>query len=339
MAPLGVTVGPATVHEVTSAEWDEAVSRSPQGTVFHLSAALDVLAEHAGATLHRLAAFKGQELRGIVPLFELDRGPLTTVFSPPPKLGVPYLGPAMVNCEKLKRRKHERTNRALVEGTLDWLRNECAPSYIHLETTPAYTDLRPFTWNDFSVRPRYTYELDLTAGADGVLASFHRDLRSNITRHEASDYDVFEGGDEAIEFVVEQVRERFAAQGESYALEPSYVTDLYRALGPDRFRPYVGSCDGEWLGGVIVPSFDGQIRYWQGGGKPSTDLPINDLIHWQVIRDAIDRGMVAYDLTGANRPRIARYKAKFNPALVPYYEVEWGTRTMTALARLYRTFR
>ena len=42
--------------------WNGYVAQSPQGTLCHEYEALEVQADHAGATLHPLIGYKGQEL-------------------------------------------------------------------------------------------------------------------------------------------------------------------------------------------------------------------------------------------------------------------------------------
>lgn len=325
------------VTDRSSVDWDDHVERSGMGTVFHCSAALDVFEAHADATVHSLVGYKGQEVVGLFPVFELRKGPVSTVFSPPPRLGIPALGPVSTNYRKLKRKKRDLRNKRFVDGCLDWLGDEIGPRYTHVETMPPYDDVRPFKWAEYDVSPRFTYELDLTPGKEAVFEGFKGNLRSHIRRHE--DYEVFEGGVDAIEFILEQVRARFEAQDKSYEITTDYVADLYEALPDGQLRPYIGSYDGEWLGGVIVPSLDDRMFYWQGGGKPDASVPINDLIHWYVIQDGIDRGVETYDLTGANTYRISKYKAKFNPDLAPYYEIEHGTRTMNVASDIYRKLR
>lgn len=339
VTPLGITVKRVTDDELSAAEWDDAIERSPHGTVFHRSSLLAVLATHSGGTLHRLAAFKGQELRGLFPVFELSRGPVTTGFSPPPQLGVPYLGPVLVNGGKLKRRKYERTNRALVEGTLDWLRDERSPSYIHVETGPAYGDIRPFAWNEFDVRPRYTYVVDLTPDIETIEQSFSQSLRRYTARRGETEFEIEEGGEAEIKFVYEQTRARYEAQGKAYDVPLDYLLDQYRQLPAGTFRPYVATHDGDRVTGILVLQGGETVYFGEGGGKPDVDLPVNDQLHWVIMTEAKKRGLATYDLQGANTPRICDYKAKFNPELAPYFEAEWGTRTMRVVSDLYRRLR
>jgi len=321
------------------ASWDDHVARSPMGTAFHRLAVLRVLEAHSDSTLSPLVGYKGQEVVGLFPLFELSKGPVSTVFSPPPRLGVPTLGPVLTNYRKLKQRKRDRLNRRFVEGVLDWAADAIGPKYTHVETSVHYGDARPFLWREFDVTPKYTYEVDLSGGPDEVLGRFKSDLRSNVRGHDDADYRITRGGTDAIEFIIGQVRERYEAQDKTFPVDAAYVKDLYEAFPEGDLEPYVGEVDGVRESGIIVPRLGDRAHYWQGGVKPETSVPINDLIHWRIITDAIEDGVETYDLVGANTQRIATYKSRFNPTLAEYYEIERGTRTMNMASGVYRRLR
>jgi hypothetical protein len=319
--------------------WDDIVTRSPQGTPFHRRAALEVMAEHSGTTPHSLVGYKGQEPVGLLPMFELSKGGLTALFSPPPRLKVSYQGPVLVNLEKLKRRKREDRTTRFVDGCLETLEEELTPNYTHVRCGSRYIDARAFAWNGFDVRSRYTYVVDLTPGPDALIDEFSSDARRNVRNGHDDRYEIFEGGAETIERIVEQVRARHEAQGEPYPVSTAFVTDLWRALPEGTVRPYGCTVDGEFAGGMITLESGDTVYRWQGGAKPESDLPVNDLVDWRIIRDAAERGLTRYDLVGANERSISRYKAKFAPHLEPYAEMESGTLLVRAARRLVTTVR
>jgi hypothetical protein len=318
------------------ATWDDRVERARHGTAFHRRGALDVLADHAGATVHHLVGYKGQEPVGLFPVFELSKGPISGAFSPPPDLRVPYLGPALLNMDKLKQRKAERRFRRFVDGCFEWLRGEVNPWYLHVRTDHGFADVRPFKWNDCTVTPTYTYVVDLTPGPEDLLMRFSSDARSNVREGREADVDVAERGPEAIDRIVDQVRARYEAQDIAYHVSADFVADLHEALPAGELRPYTCRADGEFVGGMLVVEHGDAVARWQGGVKTdATDLPVNDLLDWQVMTDAMDRGVTAYDLVGAENRRISGYKSKFAPDLSPFYTVEGGPRPMRFAASLH----
>ncbi|OTF01690.1 GNAT family N-acetyltransferase [Halorubrum sp. SD683] len=329
--------------EVTTTDdaerWNELLTDTPRATGFHHAAALSVLERHTGATCHRLVGYKGEEPVGVFPVFTTRKGPVTVAVSPPPNVKLPYLGPRMLDRQPLKRRRAEKRNRRFVDACLEWLEAEHDPAYTSIRTTPGYDDVRPFLWQEYDATLRYTYVVDIDREPDELLSAFSTDARKNVTDEYDVGYEIGEGDADDLDRIVEQVRERHAEQGESFELGSDLVRDLYESLPEGVIRPYVCRIDGSFTGGFVNVEFGGRGICWIGGAKPSVDLPVNDLLDWNYITEAKERGVESYDLAGANNPRIARFKAKFAPELVPYYALEEGSRTMTTLTKLYGSLR
>ncbi|MFC7068821.1 GNAT family N-acetyltransferase [Halobaculum lipolyticum] len=320
--------------------WNGYLDHARTPTPFHRAESLAALARAADARLHRLGGFKGQEPVGVFPVFELERGPVTGVFSPPPDLKVPYLGPSLVvRGSRPKRRRLERQHHEFVERALDHLAATVDPSLVHLRTPPGYEDVRPFSWRAYDVDPRYTYVVDLSRDADDLLASFSSDARRNVTDDYDVDYTIDVGGPAEIRTIVERTAARYAEQGEPFPVEPDFVVDLYEALPEGMVRPTVCRVDGDVVAGTICIEGYGTAIRWLGSAKPAGDLPANDIIDWRYCRAAADRGVTAFDLAGANNQRIAEYKAKFSPDLVPYYRLKCCSRTMDVAVSLYNKLR
>ena len=331
----GIEVRPA------DGNWDDYVERSEQGTAFHREAFLDVVADHADATLHRLVGFKGQEPVGVFPVFELTKGFTTAVFSPPPDLGLSQMGPALLNLDKLKQRKRETRTRRFLEGCLSWIDERLDPSFVHVRSHYRYEDYRPFAWNGFDITPRYTYVLDLEPGPDALMDGFSSDARRNVRRADETDVVITERGRDAIGEIVSHLQDRHDAQDVHYPVDPGFVADLDRALPEGQVRTYVASVDGDYVGGMVTLEDETTVFRWQGGARPKGDasLPVNDLLDWRIITDAVDRGRTRYDFVGANTPHLCEYKSKFGPDLVSYAVAERSTTTMRMVSRLYRSLR
>ncbi|PSP94110.1 GNAT family N-acetyltransferase [Halobacteriales archaeon QS_4_62_28] len=314
--------------------WNGLVDQSPNTNVFHRAEALQLQAQHAGATLHPLVGFKGQEPVGIWPLFELKKGPFTAVFSPPPPLWIHRLGPAMVNMEKLKQRKMDRRTRDFVDGCLQWLTDNCGPKYVRVTTEVSFRDVRPFEWNDADVTPAHTYVVDLTPEKEELLMTFSSDARKNA-RTADDEYTIELGDPTDVDRIIEQVQARYRAQGKAFNFPTGFARDLAAELPEGRIRPYCCYYEGEYVGGILTYE-DDWIYRWHGGVKTDIDLPVNDLLDWHIMTDAMERGIEKYDLVGADDRRISSYKAKFGPALQTFYTIERSTLSAKALLGLYR---
>ncbi|WP_247004874.1 GNAT family N-acetyltransferase [Halosolutus gelatinilyticus] len=332
---MSIEVRAATDEDLD--KWNGYVERSPQGTLCHEHEALRVQAEHADAKLHPLIGFKGQEPVGLFPVFEIQKQFVTTAFSPPPRIRVPYLGPAFLNMGKLKQRKRERRRKRFMDGCFEWIERELAPKYAHLRTSTAFEDSRPFKWNEYDVTPEYTYVVDLDRDEEDLLMTFSSDARSNITNTDEDAYETYVGGDEEIRAIVEQVRNRYESQGVTFDVPTEFVLDLADRADNGAVKPYTLRVDDEFVGGILALEHGDTTGRWLGGVRTDADVdvPTNDLLDWAVMEDALDRGLAAYDLIGADTPRINRYKAKFNPELRTYYSIEYGSWGMRTVASLY----
>ena len=317
--------------------WNGYVERSPQGTLWHELEALRVQADHADANLHPLIGFKGQEPVGVFPVFEIKKQFVTTAFSPPPHLRVPYLGPAFLNMGKLKQRKRERRRQRFMDGCFEWIDRELNPKYGHVRTSPTFEDSRPFKWNAYDVTPEYTYTVDLTLPEDDLLMTFSSDARSNIRNTNDDEYEIEVGGPAEIRSIHEQVKHRYESQNINFGVPIEFVLDLADESSNGSVRPFTLSVDGEFIGGILALEYGDMIGRWVGGVRTDTavDIPTNDLLDWAIMKDGLEHGLEAYDLVGAETRRINRYKAKFNPELRTYYSLEYGSWGMRTIASLY----
>ncbi|EMA70663.1 hypothetical protein C461_00202 [Halorubrum aidingense JCM 13560] len=318
--------------------WNSLVTTSEMATPFHLAEALDVLADESNTTVHRLVGYKGQEPCGAFPVFTKEVGPITVAFSPPPSLKVYYLGPVLLNVDKLKRRRRELRHSRFLDGCVEWLDAEHSPAFTTVRTGPRYDDVRPFIWNDYEATPRHTYVIDLEPGTDALLESFSSDARRNITTEYDVEYTITED-QRGIEPLIRGATERHAEQGESFPIDAAFMRRLFEELPDGVVRPVVCRCDGEFAGGKILLELGDQAIDWISVADRDVEIPVTDLVDWWYITQAVDRGVESYDLAGANNRRLSRYKSKFAPELTTYYRADRGSWPALAAMKLYGKFR
>ncbi|MDS0281766.1 GNAT family N-acetyltransferase [Haloarcula onubensis] len=327
----------AELADNEASTWNDALDRTRERTPFHRFEALQVFADHADADLHPLLAYKGEQPVGLFPIFTVRKGPITAAFSPPPELKVSYLGPVVLAQPGMKPHSKEKRRRRLIEGSLDWLDEQYDPEYVHVRTSLGAPDVRPFDWATFTETPRFTYVVDLDAEPETLRDRFSRDARSNV-RDATEACEVSEEGITVARRVIRQVQDRHAEQDLDFPLTTRFVEDLYRALPEGYLRPYACTVDGEFVGGSLILDDGERVYNWQGTAKQETDHDVNDLLHWEVLRAAAERGHSAYDLVGANDQRLSRYKSKFAPTLRTYHSLERSSAGLGTAARLYRQF-
>lgn len=321
------------------AVWNELVEQSSQSVPFHRFEALEIMAKHSGSELLPYCGHKGEQPVGLFPLFSLSRGPVRIAVSPPPDLKINYLGPVLLNHKTLKQRKAEKRHTRFIDAVDDHLQRTVDPHYVHVRTGPDYGDPRPFDWNGFTLRPEYTYEVDITEPIDDLFMSFSGDIRSNVRQATNTDHELFEGDWDDAERILAMVRDRHAEQDVAFDVPTSFVRDLYEALPDGTVRVYGCRSGGQFLGGDLTLENDELLLAWQGAADYDHELAVTDLVLWNVIQQARDRGLTRYDLCGANNRRLCQYKSKFDPTVRTYYTIERGTKAINRLKNLYTRFR
>lgn len=319
-----------------SAEWNDLVERSNQSSPFHRYESLSVVADHSGGELLPYVAVKGEQPVGIFPVYSLTRGPFRTALSPPPSLEVNYLGPAQLPAQGAKQRKAEQRHRRFIEAVLEDVEARIDPHYVHVRTGLGYDDPRPLLWNDFEATPRYTYSVDLTRDVDDLFMSFSSDLRRNVKRGREDDSVVVSEGDvEDVGRIVRGAKARHAEQGVAYTVPPAFVQDLYRALPDESMTVYTLTDDDEFLGGVVTMEDETTVYRWQTVADLDSDVPVADVLDWELIQRSAERGRSRLDLVGANNPRLCGYKAKFNPSVETFYSLERSSLSFEVAKRGY----
>ncbi|PSP94113.1 GNAT family N-acetyltransferase [Halobacteriales archaeon QS_4_62_28] len=319
--------------------WDRCVDRSPEATLFHRSAVLEQLADYASGTLHPLIGYKGQEPVGILPLFELSKGPARAVFSPPPATWVEYLGPATLNMSKLSCRKAERRHQRFIDACFEYVDEVIDPIVTRIESPPQYNDVRPFQWGGYTTITEYTYVVELT-DEDDMLSRFSSDARGNIRDSYDTDFTISREDESALHLILDQVERRYREQNTPVTLPSAFFRDLYQSLSDDELRPYVCRVDGEFVGGIIAAADDDTAYRWIGGVRPekAVDFPVNDFLDWRVMTDMMADGREYYDLVGASAERINEYKAKFDPTLETFYRIQSNPLLFHAFSSAYEQF-
>lgn len=175
------------------------------------------------------------------------------------------------------------------------------------------------------VQPRSTFILDLDAGLEDIKAGFESKFRYNIHVAEKHGITVRQGTDEGSieEFyrIYEETcsRQNFIIHPVSYYKRVrSYIIE--KGLGRV-FTAYDGRTP---VASVITFNYGKRIWYMYGASLSShRKMMPNNLLHWEVIKWAKDRGFLEYDLWGIpSNPKeghplwgVYRFKKGFNAGL------------------------
>lgn len=308
---------------------------------FHKPAFLRAAARHTAADLELCAGYKGDQAVALLPLFVQERSFGRTVFSPPPSLLIPHMGPIMMPTSP-KPRKQERVNSKFTEAVVEkYAGDDAGPlDLFRMIASPAYDDPRPFRWAGFDVESSFTYRLDIDVDSlDSLQKDFSSSLRREIRSAEDLGVTVDIESIDGTKEIYEDVVARYAEQDEPFGPTWPYVRDVAKSMEEDAQSFVVRDPDGNYLSGIHVLYGDETMYFWLGGSRGDYEgTSVNSYLHWKIIEDAYENreGITKYDLVGANTERLCEYKSKFAADLTPYYTIESGGVPMALAKRAYQ---
>ncbi|WP_202320065.1 lipid II:glycine glycyltransferase FemX [Archaeoglobus neptunius] len=302
--------------------WDGIVKSSPHGTIFHLWDWLKIVEGYTGMKLYPLMGYKGSTPIGVYPFFGKKVKFAKTLFSPPPKALLLYLGPVIANYETLKQSKKVSHFYSFQKQVDEYVFSELNANYVRVRSAPRL-ECRPLIWCGYDVKPLYTYMIRLEKNPEMVWKKFNRKTRVNIEKTKREGVTIEMGDYDDLDYLRNALYGRFEEQGyrptEDYYRE--YLNDLMERFYPDNMKIFVAKLNGERVGGLVTLHY----RRWAGLwiGIPKTKLAgvyPNDLAQWEAIKWACQEGYEYYELmdSGEN-PRLVDYKSNFNPEPVPWY--------------------
>ena len=320
-----------------SKEWDKLVDSSPHGTIFHTWKWLKIMEKHSGCKLYPIMGLKGTTPIGVFPLFYQRMFFVKAMFSPPPQLAVPYLGPALVDYEKLKQDKKESIFIEFQKQVDDFIFSELKPNYAQINLSPGLLDSRPFKWRGYQVEPMYNYLFDLSRGADYVWMGFKKHLRQNIRRAENRGISVKEGFKDDLVLIFDVLFDRYKEQNKTLPFSCGYLLDAYSSVHPRNMRIFVAEYQREFIGGLVDLYYKDKVVSWLGNAKAKVEgVSPNELIQWEAIKWACEHDFKYYEEVGGNTERLCLFKSKYNPNLSVYFTVKKCSTTFNFLETMYK---
>lgn len=301
-----------------AADWDAAVARSPQGTLFSGTAFLRAL-----GCRHRLFEVRdGKRLAALLPLIEDDSGTQVQAYA-----FTPYQGLLFLHEPGLPTRQ-----RVLDEYRIgELVAAELATRYrqVHLRLSWLAQDVRPFLWHDYhvagaphySAEPRYTALLDLSAIDAESYPMQVRACRRQEWRKAAA-FEITEAV--SVDDFVAVYEQTFARQDIDVAEGTlALVRDITSAAVTEGWGRLAACVTPAGIAAATLFVHDQRRAYYlfaandpaQRNSGAATRLMFDNIL------DAKRRGLAELDFVGVNSPARGDFKLSFNPELKLYFEL------------------
>jgi hypothetical protein len=308
--------------------WDEIVTGSDQGTIFHTWDFLSIMERHSvkkvltrevRSILYPLLISDKYGVAGIAPVFYYAVPGWSIAASPPFAVENYYLGPvfnSLGDCGIKKREIRELEFHRTID---QYLKENIKPKMILFHTAPGLHDTRQFKWNGYEVEPRYTYCLDLKKDFESIQKSFSKSLRHSIRKAEKSGIIIEEGGRDEITVIYDKLQER-----NRIFAPPAYLNDICSRFSPKNIRVFIAKKDDSVLSGIITTIWKDKVSFWVGSPRYSIDgVNPNVFVFNESIRWACENRYSRYEIIGADNRTLFAFKQKFNADLVLYYNLRW----------------
>lgn len=325
-----------TVELIESKEtWDKFVDESPYGLIYHKWDFLKLTEKYTGFSLLPYGVFHGSILIGLFPLFYRNMGTFRSVFSPPPKSGIPYLGFLMGSeYDSLKQDKKETYLNQVVDEVSCAIES-LAPHYISISSGPNFLDIRPFIWNGYTVTPHFTYVIDLNRELEEIWKGFKKNLRKQLSTCEPLDLRLIQSADPSLLF--ELLYGRYDEQGLTVPLHGlDYLTEIIDTF-PDSLKVYYLYYEDQPIGGILTHEYK-RFILWMGNTRIMDDIFGNEYINWILIQKAKNDGYGILEIQGAGTKNLCQFKSKFNPNLEICYTIEKKHGLGVLAEWVYRNF-
>ena len=320
-------------------EWDELVSLSVQGTIFHTWTWLKIVETHTKMKLFPLIGMMNNKPIGIFPLFFQKKGPIRLVFSPPPQTVQFYLGPVISEYHTMKQEKREKLLQDFQTSVDTFLKDTLNPQYISISLGPNFQDPRSFIWAGYSIDTHYDYTIDFDCPTEILFNRLTRKQHQNVHRAKKRGISVDLGGKQEYEEVLNLLEIRYADQGKNDIRAPrEYLSDVYDAY-KDFIKVFIATSNDEIVSGTIDIQYKDIHYSWIGNPKPQKHISPspNDVIMCESIRFAQKTGMKYYvTMNAAGNERLHSYYAsKFDPDLNVHFSLKKSTGLMNLMEKGY----
>lgn len=297
--------------------WDEFIDNSPDGFLFHKWDFLEAVAEFTGYTLERYGIYDGNELIALFPMFSKNSLGIKSLFSPPPKTGIPYLGFVMRE-DYYSLRQYKKEGRiSIISDALLKIVEDGKFNYVLILLVPNFLDARPFNWNSYDTGISYTYFFDLSQSSDEMYRGFKKNIRERINKAKAANL-VMEKSDDLslLSQLYYTEKERYEKQGLHSPLTSLQYLEKIFSLYPQNICLYaIYDNNRNLISLELTHEYNNKFLMMIGSIKTGENFGANQFSNWELIKKAKAENYKYVDFVGANKKSLCDFKSQFNPSL------------------------
>ena len=297
--------------------WNELAVQSPQGTIFHNSDYLQVVADASSSKLKIYGCFKNDELVGGCSLFVKDWGGVVSYAASSGPL-TPYGGFLLPGLDTSKVRESELVQHGIINTLCDSIREDRYSS-ITITNSPDLPDIRPCLWRGWKGSVAYAYYIDLEGNFS---ERFSKSVRREVRKAEDTGLHIEKLNDVATHHKL--LTQVFDRQDQDTPVEENFFTSM---LGLTERK----KCGGMWVArdeseNILTSRiwiWDNKRAYaWSAASNQGfRGSGANRLLFVSLLEEMQKMGFHQVNMMHGNTQRLSYHATGYNPILVPYYSV------------------
>ncbi len=275
----------------------------------------------------------GRNELALIVYFSVKKGPFRLAGSPLQGSHTPCLEPMWY------RPLDEGARKAVLESQLHFLRNKGC-SYVEwtfFRPEPAYREFCQAAGAE--ELPRETYLLEIKPDIEIMWKEVESRARNMIRKAEKSGVTArrLEGTAQDLEVFYAMLQETFARRGAT----PPHPLSFYRAAAKNlipagRLLILAACLEDRVLAMGLFPHDEEKVFFLSGASNAEAGkVAASNLLQWEVVRFAVDRGLRFYDMGGKGISSIDKFKQSLGPSVHGYYRIYWATRTARTARNLF----
>lgn len=326
-----------TVKHLDLKQWDEITSTEGEPLIFMTGNFLQTIEKYSKSKMDLLGFYQGTQLIGYMPVFYKKIGPLRSFFSPPYNSSMPFLGFSYSkDYVNQKQNKKEGMLKSIATDIIGEIR-ENNVQYAAIDLDHQKTDIRPFIWENFDIKPIYDYDLSLTRSETDIWNSFKKETRKEINASEKNGLNVKRSFD--VEPFWNFEDSRYKEQNlKTPIFNKQYIQSLISDFSDNIILYYVYNSSDLIVGSVIIFINDNNVFIWLGNTRSCEGVYANELLIWEIIKIYKSLNSNRVIIIGANQERLCRFKLKFNPAPILRFSIVYETALGKLMSSTYSNF-
>ncbi|HHJ51623.1 MAG TPA: GNAT family N-acetyltransferase [Caldithrix abyssi] len=332
MATNGADYRVKLLTETEFSLWDDFVSRSLNGTLFHTTRWAELVRSVFGRSFKIVAVQKKERLvagmliwpRTVAGKWWLSQAPVT-----------PYQGLVLKRPDSDKPSSVIARQLHLTGLMAEYLKEKIA--FADISFSPLVNDLRPFLWNGFSAQPRYTYRFEITEWPE-LQARFSQALRRKLKAFRAKPDAIVSANDP--QALIEFVTASYRRHGSDLPVGQEQLRRVFQhVLERKMGQLFYLLENGTPVAGLLALQDDRHVfTYFAGVSSAARADTHTEALYFHLL-DQPEARAKTFDFLGADLPDFDQFKRSFGGRLCVYFQLQYQanllTRSVSAVRRGY----